>query len=210
MLPVCWGDLSDCRVSGIQGVTKDFVAGIHRNRAIARKRTRTTELRYAVRDADVGEKAVAPGGFGRGDLAVVVDDHAPLPPVVVNDVDAAAVVALFEWPDAHLFVESGYGDCLGNHLDRGRTGYKMKRAVSRRCLAIQLFEVIPWLQYVTEGSRRDNARIHDGSVIASREYTDDLEELAAFIQNLHEDHGEETAEAAYVTHVPEPNNQMLF
>jgi len=52
--------------------------------------------------------------------------------------------------------------------------------------------------------------VHDNGVIASREYTDDLEKLSAFFEELREEHGEEVADAAYVTHVPKPNQQMLY
>jgi len=52
--------------------------------------------------------------------------------------------------------------------------------------------------------------VHDNGVIESREYTDDLEALSAFFEHLRDEHGEEVAEAAYVTHVPEPNQQMLY
>lgn len=52
--------------------------------------------------------------------------------------------------------------------------------------------------------------VHDGSVIASRGFTDDLDELREFLIQIRDEHGEEVVKEAYITHVPDRDQVLIF
>lgn len=52
--------------------------------------------------------------------------------------------------------------------------------------------------------------ILDQQVIESREFTEDLDELDAFLNELKSEYGEETIKEAYISHIPDPDHLMLF
>lgn len=52
--------------------------------------------------------------------------------------------------------------------------------------------------------------IVDQQVIDAREFTEDLNELSDYIDELEAEHGEETVRNAYIAHIPDPDHLMLF
>lgn len=52
--------------------------------------------------------------------------------------------------------------------------------------------------------------VHNQQIIESRDFTQDLEEVRNFIDYIKSEYDMETAKEAYITHVPDPNQVMIF
>lgn len=52
--------------------------------------------------------------------------------------------------------------------------------------------------------------VHDGGVIESMEFTDDLDELREFLVRLGNEHGDEVVKEAYITHVPDEDQVLIL
>lgn len=52
--------------------------------------------------------------------------------------------------------------------------------------------------------------VHDQQIIESREFTDDLEDIRDFIDYIKSEYDLETAREAFITHVPNPDQVMIF
>lgn len=52
--------------------------------------------------------------------------------------------------------------------------------------------------------------VHDRQVLAATEFTGDLNDIEAFVEGIKDEHGADVAEAAYITHIPDPNQQLIL
>lgn len=56
----------------------------------------------------------------------------------------------------------------------------------------------------------ETVAILDGQVVATQEFTDDLEEIRSFINELRDEYDEEDVEEAFITHVPDPDQMLIL
>lgn len=52
--------------------------------------------------------------------------------------------------------------------------------------------------------------IVQGDLVATHQFTDDLDELRGFVNELKTEYGEDAVESAYITHIPDPDQALIL